>query len=145
MPGRRNLARERATHDAPATFARLHTMLVAALPAHDRALVGHRAILDFLHALHVRRPSGRPLSWRMVRRWRLQEGFPFLPGTSLQCRPAAASPMTTTYLVTAWLVSRFSSMDHRAFRVSLPPARDDAEGSALAKLPPEKGSPQRAA
>src|SRR5262249_20395549 len=56
MPGRRNLARERAAHAllAPARQHDLHATMVSHLPNHARALVGRDRILDFLHELGLR-------------------------------------------------------------------------------------------
>src|SRR5262245_43642561 len=114
MPGKRNLARERAQHDAPGIQARVFQMLCELLPAFDRALLGHARILDPLPALGVRRPTGPLLPWRLVLRWRRSEGFPLL---SARWRPRSKSPaVTTPYAVTAWLLSRLSSDDH-LFRI----------------------------
>lgn len=114
MPGRRNLAREQAAHDASARAAAIHHQLTATLPRFDRALVGQRAILRELQRLGLRRPNGQPVTWRMLCRWRRVEGFPMLAGQRI-VGIALTPALTTTYAVTAWILSRFSSA--HGFRV----------------------------
>jgi hypothetical protein len=82
MPGRRCYQRERIEHDAiaPEQQRALHDLLVTQLPAFDRAVIGQVAILDYLHQLGLRRRNGGPLTWRMILRWRREEGFPVLRG-----------------------------------------------------------------
>src|SRR5262245_36359576 len=106
MPGKRNLARERAQHDQPATFARIHHDLRSQLPDLDRALVGHVAILAELHRLGLRRLNGTKLSWRIVLRWRRDHAFPLHRGIR---KPDvyAAPPLSTTHAMTAWILSQF--------------------------------------
>ena len=121
MPGRRCYQRERTQHEAiaPEQQRALHALLTAELPAYDRALVGQVAILNYLHQLGLRRRNGNPLTWRMLLRWRRDEGFPLLRG---RCTPQRhKSPaLSTTFALTAWTLSRFSSDEHHLFRVRVP-------------------------
>ena len=105
MPGKRNYARERAAHAAQAP--ELQRQYAALLQHHDQALIGHAAILAFLHRLGIRRLNGSRLSWRIVNAWRRDHGCPILRGNhhALARRPA----LTTTAHLTAWLLSRFTA------------------------------------
>jgi hypothetical protein len=114
MPGRRNLARERAAHDADQKFREFHALLSTQLPAHDRAVLGRSAVLTALHALGVRRLNGRPITVRMLRRWRHHAGFPMLPG-SLELGRHGQAALPTHFALVAWLLSR--GAHHRLFRV----------------------------
>jgi len=115
MPGRRHLATERAAHDQPSTFARIHHDLRSQLPDLDRALVGHQAILAELHRLGLRRPNGRPLSWRMVLRWRREFGCPIAHG--LWHSRYLAPPLSTSFALTSWMLSQFSTGERFGYRV----------------------------
>jgi len=115
MPGRRNLARERAQHDAVARFQTIHTQLTTALPHLDRAVVGRRRILAHLETLGVRRLNGQPLTWRIVNAWRTKHACPILRGNRSRCYAAPA--VTTTHALTAWLLSAFHHGD--VFRVTV--------------------------
>src|SRR5262252_239687 len=104
MPGKRNLARERAQHAATEheRSAALYTMLCQALPDREQAIIGHARILHHLASLHVTRRNGRPLSWRIVTRWRRLHAFPLLSGAY---RPHhLAPPFSTTHAITAYLL-----------------------------------------
>jgi hypothetical protein len=132
--GRRNYLAERARHAAraPETQRTLYATLVAQLPQYERALVGREAILAELHRLGLRRRNGTPLTWRMILRWRRDLGFPLVrgvwhPHTALH--PSSRSPaLTTTYAVTAWVLSQFSTDSQGMFRV-FHPAPSLAQGS----------------
>jgi hypothetical protein len=121
MPGRRCYQRERAQHAAiaPEQQRALHALLTAELPACDRALVGQVAILDYLHQLGLRRRNGNTLTWRMLLRWRRDEGFPLLRGRYTPHRHKSPA-LSTTFALTAWTLSRFSSDEHHLFRVRVP-------------------------
>jgi hypothetical protein len=134
MPGRRNYQRERAAHAAelPARMRALHAMLVDKLPAHDHLLVGHDAILAYLHFhLRLRRPGGRPLSWRMVLRWRRDAYCPILRGGWNSHSAHKHPPIATTHSLTAWMLTAFDNAARRSlFRVaSSAPADADGEGA----------------
>ena len=120
MPGRRCYQRERTQHAAiaPEQQRALHALLTAQLPACDRALVGQVAILNYLRHLGLRRRNGGPLTWRMILRWRRDEGFPLLRG---RCTPHRhRSPaLSTAFALTAWTLSRLSSDEYQLFRVSV--------------------------
>ena len=130
MPGRRCYQRERAQHaaQAPDRQRHLHDLLTAQLPHRDRALVGQVAILNYLQQLGLRRRNGGPLTWRMLLRWRRDEGFPLLRG---RCTPHRyRSPaLSTAFALTAWTLSRFSSDEHHLFRVSVPHGPPTEEAS----------------
>jgi len=130
MPGKRNLARERAQHAATARArtAALYAMLCQTLPDHERALVGQLPILRYLHdTLRIRRPNGQPLKWRIVLRWFHTQGFPLVRGGWHVGRSAKQASLTTTHAVTAWVLTRFDTATDRAgFSVSIPAdAADD--------------------
>jgi hypothetical protein len=111
MPGRRNFARERALHAAtsPEHLARIHRQLTQHLPTYDRAIIGQQNILAYLHLLGMRRRNGRRLTWRIVERWRVNNGCPILRGYS--DHRVSRSPLTTSHAMVAWLLSRFTSAD----------------------------------
>ena len=121
MPGRRNYIRERTEHAAiaPEQQRALHDLLTAQLPAYDRALIGQVAILHYLHHLGLRRRNGGPLTWRMLLRWRRDEGLPLLRGRYTPHRHKSPA-LSTTFALTAWTLSRFSSDEHHLFRVRVP-------------------------
>ena len=106
MPGRRNYARERAEHAAvaPDLQQQYAQLLSRHLPTYDRALVGPAQILANLHGLGIRRLNGDKLTWRIVNSWRVHDGCPILRGNR---RGSRRPQMTTTYALTAWLLSRF--------------------------------------
>jgi len=119
MPGRRNLARERAQHDSAARFASLYATLTSQLPQLDRALVGHDAILRYLHdTLLLRRANHRPITWRIALQWRRDHGLPILRGFT--ARRYASPALSTTFALTAWTLSQFSSGDYLGLRLSSP-------------------------
>jgi hypothetical protein len=109
MPGRRNFARERSTHQlqAPLGFAALHHLLISQLPSQDKALIGQAAILQYLHSLGVRRLNGGPLTWRIVLSWRVLHGCPILRGNRAASYKSPA--LSTTHALTAWFLSRFAT------------------------------------
>src|SRR5262249_13485879 len=120
--GTRNYARQRARHDAiaPAQQRALYALLRSQLPDHARALVGRIRILTALHELGVRRPNGGPVSWHQVLRWTRQHGFPLLHGTLLFVSriPRFRTPsLTTSFALTAWVLSRLDSGQNDLFRV----------------------------
>jgi hypothetical protein len=120
VPGRRNYFAERAQHAAiaPDQQRALHALLIAQLPAFDRALIGQAAILNYLHQFGLRRRNGGPLTWRMILRWRRDEGFPVLRGRYTPHRHRSPA-LSTTHALTAWTLSRFSSDEHHLFRVDV--------------------------
>jgi hypothetical protein len=112
MPGRRNLARERADYlrDSPERHAAIHLALRSELPHHDRALIGRHAILAYFHdRLSIRRRNGGPLTWRIVNHWRVHHTCPILRGNWRPQRKS--SPFSTTYALTAWVLSTFAADD----------------------------------
>jgi len=121
MPGRRNLAHERARHaaDYPARLAAIHGQLVSQLPQLDQALVGWPAILAQLDRCGVRRQNGGPISVRMVQRWRRVAICPVLPGhmtLGFCCTP----PLSTSFALTAWVLAQLSTDEQTIrFRVDL--------------------------
>jgi hypothetical protein len=125
----RSYAGEAARHavTAPAQHRALHELLVAQLPTLDRAMIGQVAILDYLHHLGLRRRNGGRLTWRMLRRWRRDEGFPILRGRYIPHRHLSP-PLSTAFALTAWVLSRLSSDEHHLFRVGIP-RRTSEEGT----------------
>jgi hypothetical protein len=121
MPGRRCYQRERAQHaaQAPDRQRHLHDLLTAQLPHRDRALVGQVAILNYLQQLGLRRRNGGPLTWRMLLRWRRDEGLPLLRGRYTPHRYRSPA-LSTAFALTAWTLSRLSSDEHHLFRVRVP-------------------------
>ena len=128
MPGRRCYQRERTQHaaEAPDRQRRFHDLLTAQLPQLDRALVGRERILAYLHDFGLRQRNGRALNWRMILRWRRDHGFPLVRGVwhpSAPSHPASRSPaLSTSFAITAWLLSQFSTDSHGLFRVFTHPA-----------------------
>ena len=124
MPGKRNLARERAAHDATAAAqsAALYQLLRSTLPDKEHALIGRGAILRYLHdTLHLRRPNGGPLTWRIVLRWRRDAGFPLVRGGWNPRRRCLGMALATTHAVTAWTLTRFDTATCRGgFAVASP-------------------------
>jgi hypothetical protein len=127
MPGRRNLARERANHaiHSPAHQAELYRLLHTELPHSEVVLIGQKPIQAYLNRLGLRRRNGQPLTWRMLERWRRIEGLPILRGVRTQSY--AGQPVTTSFALTAWVLSRFDSYD--LFRVVYPQQHDASEAS----------------
>jgi hypothetical protein len=126
MPGRRNLARERAQHDADAKFREFHALLVAQVPSYDRALIGRSEILRTLDGLGIKRPNGQRLSWRIVTKWRARDGLPIL-ATHRQLGRYTSPAWSTSYALTAWLLSRWPGQ--RLFRVCFALPRPPSEAS----------------
>lgn len=139
MPGRRNFARERTQHatDAPGRQARISADLRTHLPDHDRALVGHAAILAYLHRLGIRRLRGTALTIRIVDRWRTHHNCPILRG--YHDTRVSASPLTTTHALTAWLLARFTAAD--LFKV-VDSTQDSQQSGSSPKIrvPPTKAA-----
>jgi hypothetical protein len=128
----RNYAKERARHEAiaPEHQRALYTMLVDQLPDRELALIGRSCILAWLHSFGLRRPNGGPVSWHQVLRWTRAHGFPLLHGTAnARFRTPA---LTTTFAVTAWLLTRFDSGQPNLFRVYSAHEQQDIGGSAPA-------------
>ena len=129
--GTRNYARERARHTAlaPETQRAVYDLLRAQLPDRELALIGRARILAWLHSLGLRRPNGGPVSWHQVLRWTRQRGFPLLHGTLLfvSGTPRVRTPsLTTTFALTAWVLSRLDSGQTDLFRVY---SRQDSHGT----------------
>ena len=133
MPGRRCYQRERTQHavQAPDRQRHLHDLLATQLPHLDRALVGQVAILNYLHQLGLRRRNGGPLTWRMLLRWRRDEGFPVLRGRYTPHRHKSPA-LSTTFALTAWTLSRFSSDEHHLFRVGVAHGSDNGGNRPIA-------------
>jgi hypothetical protein len=134
--GTRNYARERARHSAlaPEKQRAVYDLLHSQLPDKELALVGRDRILAWLHSLGLRRPNGGPVSWHQVLRWTRHHGFPLLHGSLLYVSraPRCRTPsLTTTYAITAWILSRFDSGQNDLFRVY---SRQDP--NALREVPP---------
>jgi hypothetical protein len=121
MPGRRCYQRERAQHAAmaPEQQRTLYELLRSQLPEFDRAVIGQVAILNYLHQLGLRRRNGGPLTWRMLLRWRRDEGLPLLRGRYTPHRHKSPA-LSTTFALTAWTLTRLSSDEHHLFRVRVP-------------------------
>jgi hypothetical protein len=145
MRGRRDYFAERARHAtlAPEKQQTLYQTLTAQLPQYERALIGRERILEFLAHLGLTRRNGTRLTWRMVLRWHRDLHFPLIRGVwhpSTPLHPSSRSPsLTTTYAVTAWVLSQFSTDSQGLFRVGHPPSAE-AEGSRPAFLMPCKAS-----
>jgi len=111
MPGKRNLARDLAAHAAHQLELRqrIYHDLTSQLPRRDVVLVGKDAIIAYLNdVLHVRRPSGRRISYRMLKRWRVRYACPVLPGYKhFGCTTNAS--VSTTFALTAWVLSNFAN------------------------------------
>jgi hypothetical protein len=137
--GTRNYARERARHTAlaPEKQRAVYDLLRSQLPEREHALVGRDRILAWLHSLGLRRPNGGPVSWTMVLRWARTQGFPILHGTRNAHHRTPA--LSTTFAITAWLLSRFDSGQHHLFRIYSPPDGTASEGSRPASLVPRNG------
>jgi hypothetical protein len=145
MPGSRDYFAERARHATlvPEKQRTLYQTLTAQLPQHERALVGRERILAFLTQLGLTRRNGTPLTWRMVLRWHRDLHFPLVRGVwhpSTPLHPSSRSPsLTTTYAVTAWVLTQFSTDSQGLFRVGHPlPA--EGEGSRPACLMPRNAA-----
>jgi len=107
---------------APARLQSTYDLLRTYLPDHDRALISRDAILTYLHStLQLRRPSGRRLSWRIVLRWHRDAGCPLLRGGWNPRARCLQPPLTTTFALTAWTLSRFDTASRRSlFSVCMP-------------------------
>jgi hypothetical protein len=121
MPGKRNLARERAAHDSDAKFREFHQLLITQVPSYDRALIGRHAILEALDGYGIKRLTGKPLTWRMVKSWRRHKGFPML-GAHRDFGRFTSHAWSTQHAILAWLLSRWPGDCSRVFRVSFTPA-----------------------
>src|SRR5262245_58398526 len=131
MPGiPRNAAPARSRHPAiaPARQRALYDLLAAPLPQHEHVLVGWDAILTFLHrTLQLTRPNGHPLSRRQVLRWRRAQGFPLVTGN--MNRYARTPPLSTSFAITSWVLTRKSPDECSLFRVRSLPEPTALEGS----------------
>jgi hypothetical protein len=135
MPGRRNLARERAHHAATHHDRFRSTVAALAATYPDRALIGSAAILRYLHnTLELRRRNGDRLTWRIITSWRRDHACPILPGylvlSSTRAALARCPALTTTHALTAWTLTRFAS--GLLFSVSSTQQSDAVEVSASA-------------
>lgn len=129
MPGKRNFRRERQQHalEQPEKQAALYRMLVAQLPDRETALVGWPAILAFLHdRLQLCRPSGGRITYRMARRWAREHQLPVLRGT-LTASKHLSPALSSTFALTAWTLTQWSSNDRLLFGVTNPEIREDLE------------------
>jgi len=88
-------------------------MLREAFAAGDEALVGWAQIAAFLHRHSVRNAHGRPVTVCVLRRWRKRFEFPVLQG-----RWKRTPPLSSTYLVLAWLVNLFRSGEENGVAVA---------------------------
>src|SRR5215813_10871074 len=118
MPGRRNAARERAKHAATAAarLRHVHAVMVAEFPEYDRALIDYPAILGFLDRFGIRRRNGRPVTIRMLTRWRREFGFPVCKGVTILDQHWSP-PVSSTVAIAAWICAQLRSSDARGFRV----------------------------
>ena len=93
--------------EQPAKMQAFHKMLREQIPEKDVAIVGWKALLEFLHGLGVRKPNAvNKLTIQQVRRWSLQHGFPLVRGC-MRPRPMSYAPCVATSLsVIAWLLSQ---------------------------------------
>jgi hypothetical protein len=141
VPGRRNYFAERARHAAlaPEKQRTLYETLTTQLPEYERAIVGRDRILAFLAHLGLTRRNGTYLTWRMILRWHRDLHFPLVRGVwhpKTPLHPSSRSPsLTTTYAVTAWVLSQFSTDSQGLFRVGHPPSAG-IQGSLPAFLMP---------
>lgn len=105
-PRVRNLAREQAEHAA--TLAARYTArlqeLRTGVPHLDRALIGRQAIQRYVYDLGIRRLNFHPVSWRMLRNWRLHRHFPMIPGSLVLSTRRRSPAMSTTHCIAAWLM-----------------------------------------
>jgi hypothetical protein len=84
----------------------------------DTVLIGWSRILAYLYEIGVRRPNGRHVYQPQVLRWRAAFGFPLLRGT--RNRHHSCPPCTTTFAITAWLLSQVDSGQLQLFRLYSP-------------------------
>ena len=84
--------------------AKTLAMLRQAFAEGEEALIGWPAVTLFLHRHGVRNAYGKQVTAAVLRRWRRRFGFPLLQG-----RWKRTPPLTSTYLVLAWLVSLMRS------------------------------------
>jgi hypothetical protein len=122
MPGRRNYSAERARHNAlaPEKQRAIYDLLKSQLPEREEALIGWDTILRWLHQhLGLRRPNGGSLTVRQLRRWRAECSCPIIAGTRTTTG-RLTPPLSTSFALTAWTLSRFSTADRRLFAVATP-------------------------
>jgi hypothetical protein len=88
-------------------------MLRAAFAEGEQALVGWPAIVLYLHRLGVRNAYGKQVTAAAIRRWRDRFGFPLLPG-----RWKRTPPLSSSYLILAWLVNLLRSGERHGLTVT---------------------------
>ena len=99
----------------------LYALMREQLPDRDRLLAGQDAILLYLKQFGITQWSKRPVTWTTVRRWARCHGFPLTPGTRWGRNYMSA--ITTTYAITAWLLSRpYNGHPMRVFQEPHPPS-----------------------
>jgi hypothetical protein len=116
-PVPRSYVREKYRHAlvAPERQQAIQETMRRYLPEYERVLIGQWNILAFLQGLHLMPPNGGLITWRMVRRWTQARAFALLHGA---WRPRHRTPpMTTTYAVTAWVLSRQDTDQRDLFMV----------------------------
>lgn len=118
-PGMMVRARAKRQAEAWARYERALTELRTTLPTHERAIVGWPAIHAYLtNVLGVRDGGLRPLSLRSVTRLPKRLGLPVVPGNMLPDRKRCAPPWTSSFLLTAWLLTLTSTAEnHSGIRV----------------------------
>jgi hypothetical protein len=116
--------------DGDSLQARYFNLLNAG-PEPDRLIAGIGSILGYLHDLGIRRLRGDRVTWRMVRRWRREAGFPMLPSPGHMSGPRYSST-TSRYAVLAWVLSRQHNGKRGLFTVwqSDRGAQTDAQSNA---------------
>jgi hypothetical protein len=82
------------------------TMLRAQFRSGERVLAGYPTITDWLWAAGVRNREGHRVDQQTIRRWRRDLNLPMLRGHGMvPGRVKASAPWTTSYALTAWLLS----------------------------------------
>jgi hypothetical protein len=93
--------------------AKTLAMLRVAFAEGEEALVGWPAIVLYLHRLGVRNAYGKQVTAAAIRRWRDRFDFPILPG-----RWKRTPPLSSSYLILAWLVNLLRSGERDGLTVS---------------------------
>lgn len=142
MPGRRCYAAERVRHEAHASEHQraLYDTMVTYLPDREIALVGWTAILEWLHHhLGLRRPNGGSLTVRQLRRWRADHSCPIVSGTRTTTG-RLTPPLSTSFALTAWTLTRFSTADRSLFAVATPESPTFQGRRPTSSVPQKRGS-----
>lgn len=115
MTGRYSLAAAREAWEAERQERQARTlkMLRDAFEQGERTLVGWPAIVLCLHQLGVRNAYGKGVTAAAIRRWRERFNFPLLPG-----RWKRTPPLSSNYLILAWLVNLMRSGEPDGVRIA---------------------------